>query len=697
MKLNYATLLRRTNPRKILRLLKDFLLVFDASYYRRNNHGLISRAFPRAHFVFKGQRLSLNPHANFNSAEYSRTHPKTQLKTQFPFFHYLVQTSSVNPGTMWDIQYLNAFPEVADYPRSLLLHSKLHNQLAEYLLVETNLSDLSKLEKTILLNFPPIGEPSLNQNQHSEIIIDSCAKFTISDSNLISNLNIKVQRKLHSKSNLCQAGNVISASENSLAIYTHEDSLVDLSELASVLSAAHSSEKETELSSFKFRLTQRSNFIKKLSNVDDHNAENMKFTRADLDLTKHSVPPRLEIRSKFSSLNLPNRILLVSHEDSWTGAPIILKEIAEELHSQGKSVEIISLLTNSKKSVFHGMENIKIHHIEDKSNLKPEKRNLINWFLTRNGEVKVRKLISDFAPDFCILNSLSSVDILRIVKSLHLPASLYVHEQWSFDSSNGVNGGKFQNLVKESLSAANSVWFGSEATRSHWESTGLPINSLTIPTIRKNDLRFRGVSKELKTESREKFGIYDSSLIFLSIATFEKRKRIEDIVLAFNELDHPETHLFLVGANDGVHSKYIKKLAGQNPKIRIFSIQQSLEDFYLASDCFVFASSEETMPLVLQEASYFGLPRIISKYLGYSELVKSDRDALLYDVGDVKRLSEQMKKVVNNPALTAEIAENGFVQQTQLYQNNTNSLMRHLVVTSQNSITLVPKYWMKHA
>ena len=103
------------------------------------------------------------------------------------------------------------------------------------------------------------------------------------------------------------------------------------------------------------------------------------------------------------------------------------------------------------------------------------------------------------------------------------------------------------------------------------------------------------------------------------------------------------------------------------------------------------------MPLVLQEASYFGLPRIISKYLGYSELVKSDRDALLYDVGDVKRLSEQMKKVVNNPALTAEIAENGFVQQTQLYQNNTNSLMRHLVVTSQNSITLVPKYWMKHA
>ena len=107
----WVVIRRRMSFRRILRLIKDFATTFDAAFYRREANSMVSHLFPRAHFVIQGQRAGNKPHLNFNILEYSKTFPRTPIKSQFPFFHYLLTTSSINPGTSWDNYYLQVFPE----------------------------------------------------------------------------------------------------------------------------------------------------------------------------------------------------------------------------------------------------------------------------------------------------------------------------------------------------------------------------------------------------------------------------------------------------------------------------------------------------------------------------------------------------------------------------------------------------------
>ena len=271
--------------------------------------------------------------------------------------------------------------------------------------------------------------------------------------------------------------------------------------------------------------------------------------------------------------------------------------------------------------------------------------------------------------------------------------ALYVHEQWDFGNSNWSTQEKFHNLVEDSFSAADSVWFGSNATRRHWESSGFPMNALTIPTTRNIDFRLQNGNHLLKFEARKFFAIEENIKVFLSIATFEKRKRIEDAIYAFKTLNRPDTQLFLVGSIDGMYSQYIKDLAADDPRIRIFPIQANLINFYQAADFFVFTSGEETMPLVLQEASLFGLPRIVSKYNGFEELISSDEEAFLFQTGEIEELITHMNHALSDSELARKVGLIGLEKQLVRQVENANLLLKTVANVSQISITLTPAIW----
>jgi glycosyltransferase involved in cell wall biosynthesis len=76
------------------------------------------------------------------------------------------------------------------------------------------------------------------------------------------------------------------------------------------------------------------------------------------------------------------------------------------------------------------------------------------------------------------------------------------------------------------------------------------------------------------------------------------------------------------------------------------------------ADALVFASAEETYPLVLQEAAHLGLPRIVSRFPGWEESVSSSA-ALLFDVGDVASLSECMRTAIEDECVRDRVAREG--------------------------------------
>jgi glycosyltransferase involved in cell wall biosynthesis len=139
-----------------------------------------------------------------------------------------------------------------------------------------------------------------------------------------------------------------------------------------------------------------------------------------------------------------------------------------------------------------------------------------------------------------------------------------------------------------------------------------------------------------------------------------------DIVKAFILMDDAKTPLILVGADPLRVDQNLKKIIGFRSNISVQNSTKDLSPFYAASDCLVFASEQETMPLVLQEAVAWNLKRICSRYPGYRELIPSDDFAYLFDVGNIETLKDRMCQVVNEPDLSDEMVTQAFgAQETQ--------------------------------
>jgi glycosyltransferase involved in cell wall biosynthesis len=197
----------------------------------------------------------------------------------------------------------------------------------------------------------------------------------------------------------------------------------------------------------------------------------------------------------------------------------------------------------------------------------------------------------------------------------------------------------------------------------------------------------------MRKNVRFKLKIPEHSQVFLSVATYEPRKRIEDILKAFNEIDHEDSHLILVGVSSEDLLKLPYLFLRKQAKIHAVGISKNLDDFYAAADCFVFASEEETMPLVLQEAAIHGIPRIVSMYPGHNELIPNKNYAYLYPTGDVSALKDKMNYFIENyenSLVVAELARN--FQESKLLEN-TVKLYELLDMIYENRVSITPAGW----
>lgn len=145
------------------------------------------------------------------------------------------------------------------------------------------------------------------------------------------------------------------------------------------------------------------------------------------------------------------------------------------------------------------------------------------------------------------------------------------------------------------------------------------------------------------------------------IGTIERRKRMEDTILAVDLLDSAlkeQVECVFVG-------KFLRidpeagKLALAHPERYIFLGEQSNDATmaYLASaDAFVLASSSESQPLTIWEAFELSVPVCLSDLETYRYMgLHHGRNALMHPVGDIALLASNLKTVLSNATLKASI------------------------------------------
>lgn len=128
-----------------------------------------------------------------------------------------------------------------------------------------------------------------------------------------------------------------------------------------------------------------------------------------------------------------------------------------------------------------------------------------------------------------------------------------------------------------------------------------------------------------RSDKRAELGIGEDSIIILSVGELINRKNHKTVITAIKELNNEKIHYAIVG--DGVKRLELQALAeklGILDKIYFLGFRKDVAEIYKVADFFCFPSIQEGLPVSLMEAMASGLPCIVSKVRGNTDLIDSN-------------------------------------------------------------------------
>jgi len=307
-----------------------------------------------------------------------------------------------------------------------------------------------------------------------------------------------------------------------------------------------------------------------------------------------------------------------------------------------------------------------------------------DWLLTELGKTLIEDLLRNIAPDQIWVNSINASCLIELANRVDATSCLFVHESFGFISDEYL-ANDYEVMFHSALNKANLVIFGSEYSKLAFRQKGLRSNGLVLNSMKNDVSRSEDRSLELRNFRRNELGIDPESRIFLSMATFEPRKRISDILEAFGKSESANSFLLLVGHIEGDrHSTLMETQAKRIKNVIVFPVTKDPSYFYSVADVLILASESETYPLVLQEAIHWDLLRMVAKYPGYIDSC-SEETAQLFEVGDIDHL-ESLISMSESPLQATQSlmthAKLDFFNKEKAYQEQLNRILKNLSVVN---------------
>lgn len=128
----------------------------------------------------------------------------------------------------------------------------------------------------------------------------------------------------------------------------------------------------------------------------------------------------------------------------------------------------------------------------------------------------------------------------------------------------------------------------------------------------------------IREEKRKELGISKEACVFISVGELTKRKNHQVIVKALALLKDRDAIYYLI-CGEGKEKRKLKKFVQRNQlakQVRFLGYRTDITELLAASDCFLFPSKQEGLPVALMEAKAMGLTCICSDIRGNRELVE---------------------------------------------------------------------------
>lgn len=306
-------------------------------------------------------------------------------------------------------------------------------------------------------------------------------------------------------------------------------------------------------------------------------------------------------------------IIVVSHEASRTGAPIVALEILKRLGSRYNVVSLILGDGELERDFVENSETLYRDYVVRRSRI--------------GFEGKLGKIIKNHNPKFAIVNSLESRGVLESFKKLGIPTILLIHEFVSYT--------KPLNSVSAAIKHSTRVVFSTDLTRddAFAELGSLPQEKISIFPQGKSEIpNAQGEASDYdtiaKTSKSAKFRILGAGYV-------QYRKGVDlfiEVAKEFN-LRNPDANVDFVWLGDGyrpehdlTYSVYLKDQINRSnvtTKVSIAPAVSNFESELNESNVFLLTSRLDPLPNVAIDALCAGLPLVcFEKASGFPRLAK---------------------------------------------------------------------------
>jgi L-malate glycosyltransferase len=131
--------------------------------------------------------------------------------------------------------------------------------------------------------------------------------------------------------------------------------------------------------------------------------------------------------------------------------------------------------------------------------------------------------------------------------------------------------------------------------------------------------------------------------VLLHASNFRKVKRIEDVVLIFNEVNKqiPSKLLFVGDGPERGHAEELSRKLGICDEVRFVGKQEQMEDILAIADLFLLPSEYESFGLAALEAMAAGVPVVSTNAGGLPEIMVQGTTGFMGNIGDIQTMSSQ--------------------------------------------------------
>ena len=323
------------------------------------------------------------------------------------------------------------------------------------------------------------------------------------------------------------------------------------------------------------------------------------------------------------------KVLLVSHELSFTGAPIVLVNIAEILKKNGFDVVVISYREGPLRKRF---EEIGIP--------------VFATFGAQYDKSGLEKIIQNF--DLVVANTLPVYRTVAHINGL-IPLIWFVHEAKAFETSILKWANSYKHgcpPVTDVLKSVKEIFVVSEYSKSVMKKYSDNVYVL-----------HNGVADEYVIGQREP----QDKVVFSCIGAVSERKAQDIFVNAVEELPpsyREKAEFNIIGDYSSSFGQELYKKSGAfiNWHGAILD-RERIKKIYKNTDMVICVSRDDPAPLVVTEAAMFGVPAVISQNVGSDYLIENNISGFVIPTGDAGALKNILIKSIENPKLLIEMGK----------------------------------------